>query len=131
MGQQGNPDVKKIAQLEEWAKTKVTNLRKKVDEQEAIIADLSNTMGDAMNELLSKLKRADTNDPLCDEFVAELNAMFDNMDLEDGVKPSTSNVDSVEGDPSLCASTVALQHVQSLPDGPQKLLLWLFWKLLW
>ncbi|CAL1166459.1 unnamed protein product [Cladocopium goreaui] len=46
--------------------------------------------------------------------------MFERLDLGDGRTGVPMDADLAAGDPGLNANTVALHHVQSLEDGPQK-----------
>lgn len=117
-GPTGIPDPKKLAHLENWEKQKLEGLAKKVAEKEAMISELGKSVHGALKQMLSDLKTP--SDPLCEQFLTELDDMFERLDLGDGRTGVPMDADLAAGDPGLNANTVALHHVQSLEDGPQK-----------
>ena len=116
----GTPEF--LGQLEAWENQKLQTSASKVKEQETVVADSHVALTRSLRQLLTELKGAHELDPACQDLLSELGSMyeeFQKISLEDS-KCSTGGNQAADGTRLLDASTLALQHVQSLEDGPEK-----------
>ena len=111
-----NPE--KVRQLEEWGNQKIKESRSKVAQQEQQLQDLFDRLKESLNILFGKLRTdEDPVDQECDALVLELGQLFDQAMEIDPKKPTPT---TSEVTPEINATTVALQHVEQLTDGPEK-----------
>ena len=125
VGQFGSVDPQKMVQVEEWHRNKRTELLSRVDAPRVAISDIEKSIDASLRDLLMKLKPPNTvQDPVCEQYMNELEGLFENMNINMNSVPQPDPtpplVGQDHGDLALDATKVAHQHVASLPDGPQK-----------
>ena len=104
-------------ELEKWKMDKLNPLLTKIRFQENSICELNTKLVDANRDFLKKLLVGpqDDWDPECDELMAELESVIAGSMSDVVVTPNESDDKA-----TLDATSLALEHVQALPDGPQK-----------
>lgn len=106
--------VSRSQKLNEWVEEKLDLARQPVDEKKAYLIQLEKDLDSLILSTLNLLQGPPEDEPVdpgMDELIQELDKKFGAMDVS-----STSGNDLKE----LNAATVALEHISSLPDGPQK-----------
>ena len=103
---------KKMGELDAWVTTKLSEAFKPVTDQRDAVNKIKEDLDHAMEDLIKQLSNYDplAVDEDCQDLVRELESKFGEMELDDSGTMT----------PELNAATLALEHVQALPDGPQK-----------
>ena len=103
---------KKMGELDAWVTAKLSEAFKPVTDQRDAVNKIKEDLDHAMEDLIKQLSNYDplAVDEDCQDLVRELESKFGEMELDDSGTMT----------PELNAATLALEHVQALPDGPQK-----------
>lgn len=103
------PNHPNLQEVDVWGTSKLTAARTLLSEQEGVLETAEATVLSSVTEMIQEMKGShskSTDDMECDELMRELEEQFSQV--------SVSDTDSMN------AATLALSHVEKLPNGPEK-----------
>ncbi len=122
----------KANHVESWASEKMKDLNQHLWKQKDHLSQVQFKLDDACKSLALKLDNcgAEPSDPECDALMAEVEAVLGNLEIDDGKAPTSKNANLGESDPTprgddgiMDAQSLAMHHIEALPEGPQKVAL--------